>query len=388
MLKKKKKWIEWSSHYAVIPALIPLFLCVYVCCVLANAKDGSSVRPRSIKDTCVYLWGWGPCPPHRKAHSSRLFPAVWCRSCTRRPLEFLEEDGGRILAARGPSKASLKETSSVRRAHEQTPMLSSAKSHTCIKSMGVVIFERRSEAGQAVIRDFQNKAAVHDAVGRLEVPMAANVAVVKIVHSLVDRRAKNCFLIPFDSKKWQKWCALTSGCMLQERRSRLKDAKSKQNGCEIMFNSFRGGGGGGMGGGSKNVLQKQWVRHRSKLRRCLFLAEPHYLCTDIEDGAGRYRTRPRLDRRDTKPLLSGWIENNINGEFSAKFVIMSLSCFILFNSSVYFSIIHCTIPEIPFFFLLNSLCSFFFLSLTFADSLFHKASMWNHGNRGTFCMPI
>lgn len=86
--------------------------------------------------------------------------------------------------------------------------------------------------------------------------------------------------------------------------------------------------------------------------------------------AGRYRTRLRLDRRDTKPLLSGWIENNINWEISAKFVIMSLSCFTLFNSSVYFSIIHCTMSEILFFFYSMCFCFLsFFRSLTLPQSL-------------------
>lgn len=59
------------------------------------------------KNCCVYLWGWGPCPPHRKVHSSELFPAVLCQNCTHHPSESPEEDGGRIWAAQEPSRASL-----------------------------------------------------------------------------------------------------------------------------------------------------------------------------------------------------------------------------------------------------------------------------------------
>lgn len=94
--------------------LIPPLSCVYVCCMLTNVEDGSSAQLSSIKDTCVYLWGWGPCPPRRKVHSSELFPAVWCQNCTHHPSGFLEEGGGRILAAQGPSKASLNKEWSMR----------------------------------------------------------------------------------------------------------------------------------------------------------------------------------------------------------------------------------------------------------------------------------
>lgn len=77
-----------------------------VCCMLAVLKDPSN-QLKPVKDSCVYLWGWGPCPPHRKVRSSGLFPAIWCQNCTHHPSGSLEEDGGRIWAAREPSKASL-----------------------------------------------------------------------------------------------------------------------------------------------------------------------------------------------------------------------------------------------------------------------------------------
>lgn len=102
----------------ILLALVPLLLCVYVCRLLANVKDSSSVQLRPIKDTCVYLWGWGPCPPHRKVHSSELFPAVWCQNYTHRPSEFLGEGGGRILTAQEPSKASLQKTYAMRWANK------------------------------------------------------------------------------------------------------------------------------------------------------------------------------------------------------------------------------------------------------------------------------
>lgn len=85
------------------------FVSVYcLFCRLANLKDPGSAQLRPIKDTCVYLLGWGPCPPHRKVHSSGLFLAVWCQNCTHHPSESPVEDGGRIWAAQEPSKASLK----------------------------------------------------------------------------------------------------------------------------------------------------------------------------------------------------------------------------------------------------------------------------------------
>lgn len=109
--------------------------------------------------------------------------------------------------------------------------------------MGVVIFTRRSEAGQAIIRDFQNKSAVHDAVGWLEIPVAANVAVVKIVHSLLERTAIIFFF--FNRKKLHN---------IKENREMMRSDKwvyaegkghvsRTAESCEIMLNSFWGGGG-------------------------------------------------------------------------------------------------------------------------------------------------
>lgn len=76
--------------------------------------------------------------------------------------------------------------------------------HTCIKRMRVVVFAGRPEASQTVISDFQNKSTVHNTVGRLEIPMAADVVVVKIVHSLVERRAIKCFFQLLFSIQQQK----------------------------------------------------------------------------------------------------------------------------------------------------------------------------------------
>lgn len=77
--------------------------------LLADLKDPGSVQLRPIKDSGVYLWGWGPCPPHRKVHSSGLFPAGWCQNCTHPPSESLEGDDGHKWAAQELSKASLEE---------------------------------------------------------------------------------------------------------------------------------------------------------------------------------------------------------------------------------------------------------------------------------------
>lgn len=69
---------------------------------------------------------------------------------------------------------------------------------TCIESVRVIVFAGRAEAGQAIIRDFQNKSTVHHAIRWLQISMAAKVAVVEIVHSLVERSVKSsikgCFL--------------------------------------------------------------------------------------------------------------------------------------------------------------------------------------------------
>lgn len=104
------KWHKTCLHWFLCLVFLSFVFMGYmfVCCMHADVKDPSSVQLRPIKDSCVYLWGWGPCPPHRKVHSSGLFPAVWCQNCTHHPSESLEEDGGRIWAAQEPSKASLK----------------------------------------------------------------------------------------------------------------------------------------------------------------------------------------------------------------------------------------------------------------------------------------
>lgn len=62
---------------------------------------------------------------------------------------------------------------------------------TCIESVRVIVFAGRAEAGQAIIRDFQNKSAVHHAIRWLQISMAADVAVVEIIHSLVERSVKS-----------------------------------------------------------------------------------------------------------------------------------------------------------------------------------------------------
>lgn len=80
---------------------------------------------------------------------------------------------------------------------KQTLTLLSMKVHTCVKRVRVVIFAGWPEACQTIIRDFQNEPTVHDAIGWLEVPVAADVAVVKIVHSLVERRPLNHFFFLF-----------------------------------------------------------------------------------------------------------------------------------------------------------------------------------------------
>lgn len=180
-----------------------LFFCAHV---FLKDPTGQLTSLRPIKDSCVYLWGWGPCLPHRKVHSSGLFPAVWSQNCTHHPSESLEEDAGRIWAAQEPSKASLRNQAqsetvkkglkynrswcfrewkdSVLRPNKWTRL-------TCIECVRVIVFAGRAEAGQAIIRDFQNKSTVHHAIRWLQISMAANVAVVEIVHSLVERSVKS-----------------------------------------------------------------------------------------------------------------------------------------------------------------------------------------------------
>lgn len=110
--------------------------------------------------------------------------------------------------------------------HECKRMLSSMKMHTCVKRVRVVIFAGRPEACQTIICNLQNEPTVHDAIGWLKVPVAADVAVVKIVHSLVERRPINRL-------------ALTCKYMLLEKRPHSRTAQSRQNCCEIMLNSSR-----------------------------------------------------------------------------------------------------------------------------------------------------
>lgn len=144
--------------------------------------------PRAIKNSFVYLWGWGPCRLRRKVHFSGLFPAVWCQNCTHHPFESLGVDGGRIWGAQEPSKASLKN-------EVQSETCWKCLKHiiwfaqtqlTCIESMRVIVFAGRAKAGQAIICDFQNKSTVHHAIRWLQISMAAKVAVVEIVHSLAE----------------------------------------------------------------------------------------------------------------------------------------------------------------------------------------------------------
>lgn len=61
---------------------------------------------------------------------------------------------------------------------------------TCIERVRVVVFAGRAEAGQAVIRYFQNKPAVHHAIRWLQISVAAKVAVVQEVHTLVQRSVR------------------------------------------------------------------------------------------------------------------------------------------------------------------------------------------------------
>lgn len=133
--QRKPKYV-WETRFTWFKTCLQWFVCLgsfscmfmssmFVCCVFADIK----VQLMPIKDTCVYLWGWGPCPPHRKVHSSELFPAVWCQNYIRHPSESLEEDGGHIWAARAQSIASLKKTETTkninkRPEHKKTRILS------------------------------------------------------------------------------------------------------------------------------------------------------------------------------------------------------------------------------------------------------------------------
>lgn len=163
--------------------------------LLADVKDPGTVELRPIQNSCVYLWDLDPFPPRRKVHSAGLFPAVWCQNCRHHPSESLGEDGGRIWATLGPSKASLKK-------ERQSEMLINCaknnrrlsewkkKEPTCIERVRVIVFVGWAEAGQTIIRDFQNKSTVHHTIRWLEISVAADVAVVKIVHSLVETSEK------------------------------------------------------------------------------------------------------------------------------------------------------------------------------------------------------
>ncbi len=67
--------------------------------------------------------------------------------------------------------------------------------------MRVIVLAGWAEAGQAIICDFQNKSTVHHAIRWLQISMAANVAVVEVVHSLVERSTKSS--IRFTKHTWK-----------------------------------------------------------------------------------------------------------------------------------------------------------------------------------------
>lgn len=99
----RKGALTFQRHWAELNYKNKCFILLDICFCRGQL---TCLRPIK-KNCCVYLWGWGPCPPHRKVHSSELFPAVLCQNCTHHPSESPEEDGGRIWAAQEPSRASL-----------------------------------------------------------------------------------------------------------------------------------------------------------------------------------------------------------------------------------------------------------------------------------------
>lgn len=174
---------------------------------------------------------------------------------------------------------------------------------TCIECVRVIVFAGRAEAGQAIIRDFQNKSTVHHAIRWLQISMAANVAVVEIVHSLVERSVKSSI----------------KGCSLPLSLSRPPFFPPQQiihentqiqtygnntlwqvDVCwgfwkEAVFQGRHSHGGISVKllliplGRGRRVLSvlmfdiwwKRWVKRPSKLHRRLFSAERCYLCGDI-----------------------------------------------------------------------------------------------------------
>lgn len=290
---------------------------------------------KSIKDCCVYLWGWGPCPPRRKARSSARSLAVWCQNCTHHPSECPEEDAGRIWAAQEPSRASLKNKaqSETTVAHvfmnEEIQRCGPYKLWTrltCIESVRVIVFAGRAEAGQAIIRDFQNKSTVHHAIRWLQISMAADVAVVEIIHSLVERSVKSSIkgcspplFSPLYCKSYMKtqiqtygnnmlWqvdvcCSFWNDALFQGRHSHWG------NFCEITVNSF-----GRRRGGAASTLVQYFVEMVSQTSLKAAASPLH--CTTLLSAwsnlaAALPHTWSSIQSSQQGVSLLGRIENNL-----------------------------------------------------------------------------
>lgn len=182
--------------------------------------------------------------------------------------------------------------------------------HTCIESVRVIVFAGGAKAHQTVICDFQNKTTVHNAVGRLEIPVAADVAVVQVVHSLVEssvksgvKRGVGSLILVFFTHTAKhrreptarprhmevihldKWMY---GKGFEKKPPKKKEAAS-QGRCShggtavklLLIPLVRGGGHGGDWMYSCAILWKRWVRHPSKLHERLFSTEHYAMRGDI-----------------------------------------------------------------------------------------------------------
>lgn len=193
-------------------------------------------------------------------------------------------------------------------------MLLWMKRLTCIERVRVIVFAGWAEAGQAIIRDFQNKATVHHAIRWLEISMAAKVAVVKIVHPLGERWSqalKGCclalfFFCPTANHTWKHTKSRHMEMIRSdewmyaegfEKRLRFKDGTVPGEflcqflwwGWERVLNALM-----------FNILWKRWVRHPSKLHQRLFSTERCYL----RGEAGVLRHVCRSIQNPSKRLLS------------------------------------------------------------------------------------
>lgn len=211
-----QKWgFARGEIHRILLVVIPLFFCVYVSVNLLHEGRQECSAEVYRRALCLPL-GLRSMPstwkgPFLRAISCSMMPKLYTSPF------WVPWGGWRSYISSSGAVQSFSEENTMDeliKGHECKRMLSSMKMHTCVKRVRVVIFAGRPEACQTIICNLQNEPTIHDAIGWLKVPVAADVAVVKIVHSLVERKPINRV-------------ALTCKYMLLEKRLHSRTAQSR-----------------------------------------------------------------------------------------------------------------------------------------------------------------